>query len=124
VRKLCRDQDFAWRDVEELDKMDKYRGVSKTMGAAGTTFRRISEGDGFWVTDSRLPPDKVLPLHSHNETEFSYILEGSCTLDDGTALRAGDGFVMTANEVYGLTAGPDGLRFLAVRPGEAEIIQS
>src|SRR5579872_5300127 len=114
MRKYCRDEDIPWRSVSELPLQP---GVTEEMRES-IVFRRLSEGDGWYISDSRMPPGSRAPLHSHSEGEFSYILEVSCTMDDGTELRAGDGFVATANQVYGMQVGPDGLRFLAIRNGE------
>lgn len=118
MRKYVKDEQIQWRDVAESGP--PLPGVTDQM-RDGITYRRLSEGDGFWVSDSRMPAGKVAPIHSHSEGEYSYILEGSCTMDDGTELVAGDSFVMTKDQYYGFTVGPNGLRFLAIRPAEAAI---
>ena len=58
--------------------------------------------------------------HSHNLDEVIYIVEGSLTIGDRTC---GPGTVIAIEKdtEYDFTAGPEGLRFLNIRPGLATI---
>ena len=58
--------------------------------------------------------------HSHNMDEVIYSVEGSLTIGDRTC---GPGTVIAIEKdtEYDFTAGPEGLRFLNIRPGLATI---
>ena len=59
--------------------------------------------------------------HSHDVDEVIYIVEGSLTIGDRTC---GPGTVIAIEKdtEYDFTAGPEGLRFLNIRPGLAKLI--
>ncbi len=90
------------------------------MARSGGRSRRKVIGDpelGLFVNLSEYDPNLTLQPHSHNQPELMYVLAGEMTVGDrrclpGTVLR------IPANTVYGpLTAGPEGVRFLVIRPG-------
>ncbi len=95
------------------------------MGRSGGRSRRKVIGDpelGLHVNLAEYDPDVVLEPHGHSQPELLYILSGEVTIGDqrcppGTVLR------IPANTVYGpLAAGPEGVRFLVIRPGAARTI--
>jgi quercetin dioxygenase-like cupin family protein len=88
--------------------------------AAGARMKRMVEGQGgFFVNRSELPAGHSVPPHSHSHDEVLYVLRGGCTLDDGTRVDTGDAVVISADQAYGFTCGPQGMEFLAIRTGDA-----
>ena len=79
----------------------------------------LAQGDGgFYVQVVDIPPGFEAPVHSHDHAEVFMVLDGSCTFDDA-AMGPLDMTVVEAEQPYGFTAGPDGLRFLVVRQAKA-----
>ena len=70
---------------------------------------------GPWVYINSLEPNSAVETHSHTVDEVIYIVEGSLTIGDRTC---GPGTVMAIEKdtVYEFTVGPEGLRFLNIRP--------
>lgn len=91
--------------------------------AAATGARRkrlVAGAAGFYMNFSALPGGFTVPVHSHSHDELIVVLEGGCTvLDGGPSLGPRDTMAITANHAYGFTCGPDGMRFLTIRAGEA-----
>ncbi|HEY2429141.1 MAG TPA: cupin domain-containing protein [Acidimicrobiales bacterium] len=88
-------------------------------GRRGARRRFLAQGDnGFYSQIVDLPPDFDTPAHSHDHAEVFVVLEGSCTFN-GDTLQPYDTAVIPAHGVYGFKTGPDGLRFLVVRTGQA-----
>ena len=86
---------------------------------SGTRRAFLAQGDGgFFVQVVDIPAGFEAPVHSHDHAEVFMVLDGSCTFD-GETMEALDMTVVDAEQPYGFTAGPDGLRFLVVRQGEA-----
>jgi quercetin dioxygenase-like cupin family protein len=84
------------------------RARSKVLSAPDT---------GLYVTLGQYDPNIVVAAHSHNQPELIYILEGTVTVG-GSACPAGTVLQIPAGTAYGpLEAGPDGVRFLVMRPG-------
>ena len=65
---------------------------------------------------SEMPAGYQIPPHSHTAPELMVILDGGCSLGDGTQLPAGDMVEVPADVDYGFTVGTEGIRFLVVRP--------
>jgi quercetin dioxygenase-like cupin family protein len=94
-------------------------GAAAEAGRKGARRRFLAQGDsGFYAQVVDMPPHFEAPAHSHSHAEAFMVLEGSCTLN-GEELHPYDMTVVPAHGTYGFTAGPDGLRFLVVRTGEA-----
>jgi len=88
-------------------------------GRKGTRRRFLAQGDnGFYAQVVEMPPGFEAPAHSHSHAEVFMVLEGSCTMN-GDPMGPQDMTVVPAGASYGFTAGPEGLRFLVVRTGEA-----
>lgn len=99
--------------------------VGGVMERTGGRARRKLIGDpdlGLYVTLSEYDPNVVIEAHSHDQPELMYVLEGEFTVD---GRRYGPGSVLRfpAHTVYGpLVAGPQGTRFLVVRPGQTRTL--
>lgn len=65
--------------------------------------------------ESHVPANLVAPVHSHEEDEIIYILEGEMRLG-ATTLSRGSSLFVAANTRYGFQAGPQGVKFLNFRP--------
>lgn len=65
--------------------------------------------------ESQVPPNTVAPIHSHEEDEIIYILDGEMLFGRESFSRGSTIFV-AANARYGFRAGPEGVRFLNFRP--------
>ena len=71
---------------------------------------------GPWIYINSLGANSAVDTHSHTEDEVIYIVEGSLTIGDRTC---GPGTVMAIEKdtEYEFTVGPEGVRFLNIRPG-------
>jgi quercetin dioxygenase-like cupin family protein len=87
----------------------------------GAKRKFLARGEGgFYSQYSVFPPGYTVPMHSHDHDEMIVLLDGSCTmLDDGPTMGAHDSVVLHAGFAYGFTAGPDGMTFITIRPGQA-----
>ena len=65
--------------------------------------------------ESQVPPNTVAPIHSHEQDEIIYILEGEMLLGQ-KSLTKGSSLFVAANARYGFQAGAEGVRFLNFRP--------
>jgi quercetin dioxygenase-like cupin family protein len=90
---------------------------------AGVTRRTVvRNASGFFVQEVKMPPHHVIRPHSHSKSEFVSIRDGSLQLgDDGAVLEAGDAIAIPAGTVYGFKVGREGVWFMIVRAGEAEL---
>jgi quercetin dioxygenase-like cupin family protein len=87
----------------------------------GARQKRMATGDdGFFMNHNVMPAGFTVPPHVHDHDELIVVLEGGCTvLDGGPTLAVHDAVVIRAQHAYGFTCGPDGMRFLTIRTGEA-----
>ncbi len=76
---------------------------------------------GPWIHINSLVPNKVSPSHCHTEDEVIFIVEGSLTITGDRACGPGTVIFMEKDTEYGFTVGKDGVRFLNVRPGLADV---
>jgi quercetin dioxygenase-like cupin family protein len=87
----------------------------------GARQKRMATGEnGFYMNHNVMPAGFTVPPHVHDHDELIVVLEGGCTvLDGGPTMEANDAVVIKANHAYGFTCGPEGMRFLTIRTGEA-----
>jgi hypothetical protein len=113
---IFRSSEIPWEPVPAENGVpeDQARGVRHRWYARG-------EG-GFYIHDLTFPAEHRVAPHSHDRDEVLLILEGGCTLGDGSVLGAGDAVVLLANNTYGFTVGAEGMRFLNLRAGTASLL--
>ena len=117
MAKVFHFEDLDWQAASLDDAPDSERSAWRTHGPPARS--RVLEGEGgYWANMTRFPPGFRIWPHSHDKDELMVVVHGSCDLD-GVEVRAGDTVLIPANERYSFMAGPDGLRFLVVRPGNA-----
>jgi quercetin dioxygenase-like cupin family protein len=79
--------------------------------------RRAFDAEGATVTAYEFAPGASFPLHRHPQEQITVVHAGSLTMTlggDERELTAG-GFSVVAGDVeHGITAGPDGARFMAI----------
>lgn len=99
------------RNISEEER-DKLR-----QGELTSEYRmREPGGDDFpQLVELRYRPDSEIRLHSHDEDEIIYVLEGSMRINNRTA-GPGSCLTIPGGVFYGFHAGPDGLRILNFRP--------
>ena len=87
----------------------------------GARQKKMVTGErGFYMNHNVMSAGFTVPPHVHDHDELIVVLEGGCTiLEGGPTLAANDAVVIQANHPYGFTCGPDGMRFLTIRTGEA-----
>jgi quercetin dioxygenase-like cupin family protein len=96
----------------ELVALAKEQGARRKKMATGQA--------GFFMNHSEMPAGFTVPTHTHDHDELIVVLDGGCTiLDGGPTLAANDAVVIEANHAYGFRCGPEGMRFLTIRTGEA-----
>jgi quercetin dioxygenase-like cupin family protein len=87
----------------------------------GARQKRMATGErGFYMNHNVMPAGFTVPTHVHDHDELIVVLDGGCTiLDGGPTMSANDAVVIRAQHPYGFTCGPEGMRFLTIRTGEA-----
>jgi quercetin dioxygenase-like cupin family protein len=79
--------------------------------------RRSFDASGATVTEYRFEPGATFPNHRHAQEQITMIVEGGVSMTiDGEASEIGPGgWSVVDREIdHGITAGPDGARFLAI----------
>jgi mannose-6-phosphate isomerase-like protein (cupin superfamily) len=92
-------------------------GLDPTALAGGTVddiVYRDSRPGGFSLTNIRLAPDYILPVHHHDVDCLYYVQAGSILLGR-RHIAAGGGFVVLAGRAYGYRAGQEGATVLEFR---------
>ncbi len=98
---------------------DAVAGMDAAMAAGladGATSRLImaDEATGMSLTYARFKAGFLLPRHSHDAHCAYYVIAGEAHLG-GAVLKAGDAFVVPANDFYSYRAGPDGVEIIEFR---------
>ena len=118
TRQIYRFNDIDWH-VPTSEGIDPE--LAAEAGRQGTGRKFLAQGDGgFYSQIVRIPPNFDAPTHSHNHAEVFMVLEGSC-LFDGEPMGPRDMTVVEADRPYAFVAGPEGLQFLIVRGGKANV---
>ena len=82
----------------------------------GARRKFLARGEqGFHAQYSTFPPGYEVPPHTHDVDELLVILEGGCTVTDGTALARHDSVTVPAGHEYGFRCGAEGMTLLTVR---------
>lgn len=79
--------------------------------------RRRFDADGATVTEYRFEPGATFPVHRHAQEQITMVAEGTLSMTiEGKASELGPGgWSVVGPEIdHGITAGPEGTRFLAV----------
>lgn len=96
-------------------------GAEPDAGGRNLTRAPMAQGHGgFFSQVVDCPPDYVLQPHSHDHSELFIVLRGQAIVGE-RILGPYDTVAIPANEVYGVQAGPEGLEFMVVRNGQAEL---
>jgi quercetin dioxygenase-like cupin family protein len=100
------------------------RSKSDTIDILGPQIRfltpLVDDPDGYCVIFSVVPPNVVVPLHSHSERETFLILSGSLDAFDGAAWRTYD-----AGEVFDISGGAKhAFRNTSVAPASVVLVTS
>ena len=77
---------------------------------------------GPWILVVSGEPGRVARPHSHEQDEIIYIIEGEMKMGNKTH-GPGTMIFMEHGTEYGFTAGPQGVRFLNIRPGAEGLSQ-
>ena len=87
----------------------------------GARQKRMATGErGFYMNHNVMGAGFTVPPHVHDHDELIVVLEGGCTIaGGGPTMGANDAVVIEAHHPYGFTCGPEGMRFLTIRTGEA-----
>jgi uncharacterized cupin superfamily protein len=99
-----------------LHKQDTPPGQQRPLGQ-----RFIGDLEaGPWIYVNNLEPGRVVPPHTHTQSETFYVVEGDITIGDRVC---GPGTVvyMKAGTEYGFTVGQNGVSFVNIRSGLAEM---
>jgi len=117
VRVTTQDQQ-PWIVSGERQLDDAERGKLK-QGELTSSFRMREPGSASspQLVELRYEPDAEIRLHSHDEDEIIYVLEGAMRINNRTV---GPGACLTipGGVFYGFHAGPEGLKILNFRPRE------
>lgn len=114
--RLTTDEQQAWivsgeRDLPEEDRAKLRKGELESQYRM-----REPGGDDFpQLVELRYSPNSEIRLHSHDEAEIIYILEGEMRINN-RKLGPGATLTIPGGVFYGFHAGPEGLRFLNFRP--------
>jgi quercetin dioxygenase-like cupin family protein len=97
----------AWGSFADLVVERPYEGIE----------RRGFNAETATVTAYRFEPGARFPLHRHPQEQITVVEQGSVELRAGgelTTLRAGEWSVISPDVEHGISAGPDGARFIAI----------
>ena len=106
-------------DIMHLNEAPWVREVEPQQGPRKLGAQVIGDLDeGLRAMIIALAPNKPGNLHSHSQDEIIHILEGGFTIGKR---ELGPGHVMfiKADTQYKFDTGPDGVRFMNIRPGPA-----
>jgi hypothetical protein len=80
----------------------------------GASRQHHNTGDSLHLFEVRLPPNRKVDLHAHQEDEIIHVVAGQMTVGN-QLLKAGDSVFISGMTLYGLQAGPDGVSFINFR---------
>ena len=107
--------ELPWEDP--LDAPPELQELAAVAARVGARRAQVTTGAiGLHSQISELPAGYRIPPHTHTAHELMIVLAGSCQVDHGPELMAGDVTEIPGGVEYGFTAGADGIRFMVVRP--------
>jgi len=116
--RLTTEEQQPWIVSGERSISDEERGKLRR-GELTSSFRMREPGSASspQLVELRYEPDAEIRLHSHDEDEIIYVLEGAMRINNRTV---GPGACLTipGGVFYGFHAGPEGLKILNFRPRE------
>lgn len=117
VRLTTEDQQ-EWVVSGKRDLSDDERGKLRD-GELRSEFRIREPGnaDHPQLVELRYAPDSEISIHSHDEDEIIYVLEGEMRINN-RAIGPGACLTIPGKTFYGFRAGPLGLKILNFRPRE------
>ncbi len=92
-------------------------GAAMAAGYADGAHSRLvmaDEATGMSLTYARFKAGFLLPRHSHDAHCAYYVISGEAHLG-GAVLKAGDAFVVPANDLYSYRAGSEGVEIIEFR---------
>ena len=113
--RLHRANELDWNTVRELTRNDPIPGLAETDLNARITYHEPGNDRTIQLFEVCYEPGALVAVHSHDEDEIIYVVEGEMVLGAQT-LQAGSSVFVAGGTYYGFTAGPSGLRFLNFRP--------
>lgn len=117
VRLTTEDQQ-PWTVSGERTLEDEER-VKLRQGELTSEFRMREPGsaENPQLVEIRYHPDAEIQIHSHDEDEIIYVLDGAMRINN-RSLGPGACLTIPGGVFYGFQAGPEGLRILNFRPCE------
>lgn len=105
-----RSDNSDWEEVEH-DKLGE--------GELSTQYRMREPGSEAHpqLVELRYEPNAEISIHSHDEDEIMYVLEGEMRINN-RSVGPGACLTIPGGVFYGFHAGPNGLRILNFRPRE------
>ena len=107
-------EEIAWTRVRDMGEENLPEGLSD--GDLNSMFAIHEPGDerNPQLFEVSYEPDGSVDIHSHDEDEIIYILEGEMHFGN-KVLRPGSSVFIAGGSYYGFKAGPEGLRFINFR---------
>jgi quercetin dioxygenase-like cupin family protein len=97
-------------------EVGKFAAIAEEEPFPGVRRRRF-DADGATVTEYRFEPGATFPDHRHAQEQITMVAEGqvSMTIEGEVSEIGPGGWSVVGPEIdHGITAGPEGTRFLAV----------
>jgi len=118
--RMHREEDCSLVDVEQLLRSsgapaEQIAALSEDALSAKMRIYELGTESSPQLFESHVPPNLEAPLHSHDQDEIIYILEGEMKLGQ-RVLSKGSSLFVAADTQYGFKAGPEGVKFLNFRP--------
>ncbi len=99
-----------------MTEVGSFDGIAEEEPFPGVR-RRSFDAEGATVTEYRFEPGATFPQHRHAQEQITMVAAGtvSMTIEGKASEIAPGGYSVVAPQVeHGITAGPEGARFLAV----------
>ena len=104
--------------ITHIDEATFVQGQGTPPGSVRTRAKQFigDQTAGPWIGIVSQEPDLLVPPHSHGHDETLYVIEGSLIIG-GRVCSPGTVLYVEKDTVYGFVVGPEGVRFMTVRPG-------